>query len=76
MTEYQATASSLQENLKQEQQSKEQTSSALEQELSSVKGQLSTVQASAGDLERQYKVTIGLVLCAPLLVVVSSSSSC
>ena len=56
VAEYQSTTSTLQQDLKLEQESKQQTSANMEQQLGSVKDELDTIQANATSLEQQNKV--------------------
>lgn len=58
VTDYQATTSTLQGNLKQEQEGRQQTASSLESQLGAVKDELDTVQANATSLQQQNQVDI------------------
>ncbi|XP_067938200.1 huntingtin-interacting protein 1-like isoform X2 [Watersipora subatra] len=55
VTEYQATASSLESDLKLQREDGEQTTVGLQQQLGSVRDELDTVQASAANLDEQNK---------------------
>ena len=56
VTDYQTTTSSLESNLKLEQESRQQSADTLSKELDELKGQLGEVQGNAQSLEQKNQV--------------------